>query len=371
MRTDWRKDRLFATIEPVSPKKEMPAFHVYGIGDDMGFTFEEKEKNHSKYAAITGYEGTTRVLYISEEIAGLPVRSIAPHAFAGRKDIEDVYVPERVDAIGAYAFHNAEHLRRLHLTDHITDLYDGAIRQCNELSEIEITFSKPDSFRLLKDLLGDTDAHVPVLLHCPFENNRDGDSVRSERCDLSAGSHMVSAALSFPSFADNYQEDTMARALHEKIDGSGYEARQVVSRTAIDFRHYDTLFQRFTYDEPATAVDCAFRRLLYPYQLEPAAEERYRTYIKEKSAEILPMMIRGDREDLFDDKGNIRYIPISTAETEHRIRFMASEKLIEDTAKEPTNQALAEAPNPVISAILLNHWQENGNNTETFDLDAL
>ena len=92
MRTDWRKDRLFATIEPVSPKKEMPAFHVYGIGDDMGFTFEEKEKNHSKYAAITGYEGTTRVLYIPEEIAGLPVRSIAPHAFAGRKDIEDVYV---------------------------------------------------------------------------------------------------------------------------------------------------------------------------------------------------------------------------------------------------------------------------------------
>ena len=180
-----------------------------------------------------------------------------------------------------------------------------------------------------------------------------------------------SMRLTFPEYVREAREDTMARALHEKIDGSGYEARQVVSRTAIDFRHYDTLFQRFTYDEPATAVDCAFRRLLYPYQLEPAAEERYRTYIKAKSAEILPMMIRGDREDLFDDKGNIRYIPISTAETEHRIRFMASEKLIEDTAKEPTNQALAEAPNPVISAILLNHWQENGNNTETFDLDAL
>ena len=61
--------------------------------DAMGFTWEKITYRGSDAAEITGYEGKLPDLKIPEEMEGLPVRSIAAHAFSGRSDIRSVVLP--------------------------------------------------------------------------------------------------------------------------------------------------------------------------------------------------------------------------------------------------------------------------------------
>lgn len=128
----------------------------------------------------------------------IPVEEIAGRAFASRADLEELILPESIRCIRSFAFHNCAHLHYVKLSDSVVDYYDGALRQCPELQDIELTLHTPGHFRLLKELVGDSDAMLPLTIHLPMG---------------------ATAALTFPSYADNYQEDTMARAIHEHIEG--------------------------------------------------------------------------------------------------------------------------------------------------------
>ena len=55
-----------------------------------GYSYQIIRYHGEESAEITGYEGTLRSMSVPDEIEGLPVRSIGKHAFAGRRDLEEV-----------------------------------------------------------------------------------------------------------------------------------------------------------------------------------------------------------------------------------------------------------------------------------------
>ncbi|SFG15412.1 leucine-rich repeat protein [Oribacterium sp. WCC10] len=376
----------------------------------MALTYEVKNEKGTFIASVTGYEGPVRTLFVPEylvenpecEASGniyddkktdnenrpagaendevsagnaidgrmsFPIAEINNQAFASRDDIESVILSDKVKRIRPYAFHNCHHLHYMKLTDSVIDYYDGAIRQCLELQEIDITFNQRGNFRLLKEIIGDSDAMIPVLVHFPVDEeylrademlkDLPDRAVKREEVEKPDGSFfmrtMVTAALTFPSYADNYEEDTFSRAFHEHIEGSGYNTRQLVTRTGIDFSGYDRQFQRFTYDEPASAVNAAFGRLMYPWRLSEENKEQYREYLRKHSPEILPKLIRGQKAPRFGHEGELVWIPQDRRRTDEKIRFMVDEELIAEDAIAPALEVASQEGAVLTSAMLMDY----------------
>lgn len=396
----------------------------------MAFTFEIKTERNRTFASVTGYDGPVRTLFVPAETADhIPVEEIAGRAFASRADLEELILPESIRCIRSFAFHNCAHLHYVKLSDSVVDYYDGALRQCPELQDIELTLHTPGHFRLLKELVGDSDAMLPLTIHFPVDPEHpradehfllpgwdtassgtgqdltlpgaasaspgiasslttfastsagitasgarsadpDATPLVQSRAD---GRYYATAALTFPSYADNYQEDTMARAIHEHIEGAGYATRQLVTRTGIDFQGYDRQFPRFTYDEPASAVNAAFGRLMHPYRLEPAFRAQYEDYLRAQSPTILPRMLRGEREERFGHEGELRWIPQDAPRTAERLSFLVTHELILEEAIQPALDVCTEVQDITSAALLMDYDRKHfvaasGSGPEIFEL---
>ena len=220
----------------------------------MGFLYEKTEKGIS----ITGYEGAVRDLQAPRMIDGLPVRRIAPSAFADRGDIRSVRLPDTVEELGRSAFYMCRNLAAIFLPGSIRHFGDSVFRQCAKLAEAELTILT-GHYDILKDLINDTEQSLHILIHMP-----DGD-----------------AALTFSDYLPTYQENTMARLVHFHIEGAGFAFRECVKRDGIDFREYDKLFDRIRYGDEKTAAQTALDRLMLPYRLSERAKEQYRQYLAE------------------------------------------------------------------------------------------
>ena len=379
----------------------------------MAFTFEIKTERNRTFASVTGYDGPVRTLFVPAETADhIPVEEIAGRAFASRADLEELILPESIRCIRSFAFHNCAHLHYVKLSDSVVDYYDGALRQCPELQDIELTLHTPGHFRLLKELVGDSDAMLPLTIHFPVEpahpradehflvpgvasaaqdsaSSLPGAASTSSIIAAAAraydpnstplfqsrgdGRYYATAALTFPSYADNYQEDTMARAIHEHIEGAGYATRQLVTRTGIDFQGYDRQFPRFTYDEPASAVNAAFGRLMHPYRLESSFRAQYEDYLRAQSPTILPRMLRGEREERFGHEGELRWIPQDSARTAERLSFLVTHELILEEAIQPALDVCTEVQDITSAALLMDYNRKHfaaasGSGPEIFEL---
>ena len=118
----------------------------------MPFLYQKTDYRGESCVEITGFEGTARSLTIPDRLEGLPVRSIGKHAFAGRKDVQEVELPQSLRRLSLFALHNCSRLSTMSLFDSVDDYYDGVIRQCGALEEITIRGSGR-SFALMKQML--------------------------------------------------------------------------------------------------------------------------------------------------------------------------------------------------------------------------
>lgn len=249
----------------------------------MPLLYEKIQYLREDCLEITGFEGTVRSLTIPDRIGDLPVRSIGKHAFAGRSDLVEVILPPSVKRLSLFAFHNCAKLRRMSLHDSVEDYYDGVIRQCTSLEEIEIRF-KGRSYALVKDMLGDNDHAMSFHLIFPSEEIR----------------------LSFPDYALIASENTMARTIQFAYEGGGYAYRQCVRKKEIKYREYDRLFTFMEHDDPSFAAVIASDRLMFPHDLDAAAESSYTEFLRQHAAMALERFIRNrqtDRVRLITDRG--------------------------------------------------------------------
>ena len=218
----------------------------------MPFLYGKTAYQGESCIEITGYTSEARSLTIPDEIEGLPVRIIGRHAFAARKDLQEIVLPRSVKRLSRFAFHNCGALKKIRLYDSVEDYYDGAIRQCAALCEIELVTSGI-TYTLMKEMLEDNDHAVSFHLFMPSADFR----------------------LPFPAYALIASENTFARTIQFAYEGGGYAYRQCVRKKEIRFREYDRLFPFMEHDDPSYAAVIAADRLLFPYNLDAVSEERY------------------------------------------------------------------------------------------------
>lgn len=275
------------------------------------FLFEEVEKKGERGLAITGYSGKTRVLSVPEYLengAGerLPVLEVVAHAFDGREDLEKVELPKSIRALRAFSFFNCKALREFTLWDSVEDYYDGSLRQCLVLSHINVHFEKEENYQIVRDILGDSDRRLQFHLYFSESSlNMNTASVVTssgaatssrEKADSyerngTASSSTKELSLLFPGYVDKVREDTMARQIHDTIDGCGYSYRQTVGRRRIDLRLYDKLFSRAIHDTKGAAVYIALGRLRYPAELLDKAREDYLAFLSEEDSFSISLLI--------------------------------------------------------------------------------
>ena len=275
------------------------------------FLFEEVEKKGERGLAITGYSGKTRVLSVPEYLengAGerLPVLEVVAHAFDGREDLERVELPKTIRALRAFSFFNCKALREFTLWDSVEDYYDGSLRQCLALSHINVHFEKEENYQIVRDILGDSDRRLQFHLYFSESSlNMNMDSVVTssgaatssrEKADSYERNSSVSSStkelsLLFPGYVDKVREDTMARQIHDTIDGCGYSYRQTVGRRRIDLRLYDKLFSRAIHDTKGSAVYIALGRLCFPAELLDKAREDYLAFLSEEDSFSISLLI--------------------------------------------------------------------------------
>lgn len=234
----------------------------------MSLIYETKtDQKRQPYLEITGYEGKISYLNIPEAIGDMPVKSVGSSAFAGRSDLVSVCLPGTVEILRRNSFYNCPNLREITLYDRVEDYYDGVIRQCRSLRRITLCLTR-DDYSVLKEMLGDNDRKLMFCL------KRAGGERR----------------FVFPAYVYDFVEDVEARVLHHKIEGCGYAYRECVTRKGVDCRAYDALFSRIAQEEPQTAAQIAFARLMYPGELDEPAKERYEAYLKNRSGAILRVL---------------------------------------------------------------------------------
>ena len=275
------------------------------------FLFEEVERKGERGLVLTGYSGKTRYLsvppYLDNECGEkLPVLEIAAHAFDGREDLEKVELPKTIRALRAFSFFNCKALREFTLWDSVEDYYDGSLRQCLALSRITVYFEREENYQIVRDILGDSDRRLQFHLYLlDGSRNTNTDSVVTspetatssrEKADSyernsSVRSSTKELSLLFPGYVDKVREDTMARQIHDTIDGCGYSYRQTVGRRRIDLRLYDKLFLRAIHDTKGAAVYIALGRLRYPAELLDKAREDYLAFLSEEDSFSLSLLI--------------------------------------------------------------------------------
>ena len=253
----------------------------------MPFLFARIQYRGEDCAEITGFTGEVRILVIPETIGGLVVRSIGKHAFAARKDLQEVILPRSLRRLSLFAFHNCSGLRKMSLYDGVDDYYDGVIRQCSSLEEIELT-ADGSSYALMKEMLEDNDRAMSFRLRLPEEEIR----LSFPDYALIASENTEEIRLSFPDYALIASENTMARTIQFAYEGGGYAYRQCIRKKEIRFREYDRLFPFMEHDDPSFAAVIASDRLMFPHDLDAAAEERYLTFLRTHAAEALDRFIR-------------------------------------------------------------------------------
>ena len=88
-------------------------------------------------AEITEYEGTDEILEIPDSAGGKPVTRIADNAFASKKTLKEVVLPDTVTEIGSEAFFADSELTKIVLPGNLKTIGISAFRRSG-LSEIEI-----------------------------------------------------------------------------------------------------------------------------------------------------------------------------------------------------------------------------------------
>ena len=244
------------------------------------YSIEESKKDNHKYVTITGFEGSVSNLVVPDEIEGLPVEVIGGRAFSGRQDITSVELPETVNTLGGFAFHNCREMKRISLYDSLDDYYDGVCRQCDSLRLVEVTINR-GWFEVVRNFLADNDKTLRFIL----------------RVKDNSASGYTTTCLTFPEYVYDFNENTMARTIQFSIAGSGMFYRECVDRRSIDYHGYDRLFEKAVIDGNAISEDIALGRLLYPVDLLPGYRDAYESFVRKNAGSILKRLVENAGEE--------------------------------------------------------------------------
>lgn len=269
----------------------------------------DKVKDGVRICRCLGLDGRVE---IPEAIGGMPVREIAPYAFAqvqrnvpsgekftvgvetGGSDgegepadfqkgeenlpeicgdrLEFLELPPSLKKIGAYAFYGCGNLREIRAFSTIADLGAGLFTGCYGIEKLDIRII-PGEKSCLKEMLSELRQTLSV-------DYRDADGE-------------LAARLIFPEFFEESVENTPARILMREMHGCGHMYRNAFVGTEFQFPVYDRLFPYVQVEEKALLVtELALNRLMYPCHLSADAAAVYGRYLEEHGKEVVEAAAR-------------------------------------------------------------------------------
>lgn len=228
----------------------------------------------------------SRVVIIDRE-------AVKPHEYDRNDTIEEVILTDRVKRVGSFAFSRCSRLRKITLSDSVTDFGDGVIRDLGSLREIEVTI-RHGNYGAVKELLADSDAEMLFRLHIE-DNSADLASEESRR-------RTIEVMLVFPAYISIPEENTMARQINFDIQGSGMGYREAVLRKGIKYRDYDSLFSKAAVDNTVLAAKIAVSRLLFPHELSDKSKAVYEEFLKSRTRDICLWLAGGKVLTRTEDK---------------------------------------------------------------------
>ena len=229
---------------------------------------------------LSGVRDAGVALTVPDSRDGAAVRRVARGAFRELSGVRTLDFAPGIAEIGDFACYGMPDLISVSLSETLTEVGDAVFRACDALQSVH--YAAPQgNFYALRALLSEPE---PAF-----------------RCELKLSDG--EAELYFPSFQNEFDEDTMARAIHPRIEGCGYAFRECVTRREIDFFQYDRQFERAAAAEREVACRIAIGRLRSPYRLAEVRRKAYRDYLAAESETAAELAFRdwkrsGDRERL-------------------------------------------------------------------------
>ena len=229
---------------------------------------------------LSGVRDAGVALTVPDSRDGKTVCRVARGAFRELPGVRTLDFPPGIAEIGDFACYGMPDLISVSLSETLTEVGDAVFRACDALQSVH--YAAPQgNFYALRALLSESE---PAF-----------------RCELKLSDG--EAELYFPSFQNEFDEDTMARAIHPRIEGCGYAFRECVTRREIDFFQYDRQFERAAAAEREVACRIAIGRLRSPYRLAEVRRKAYRDYLAAESETAAELAFRdwkrsGDRERL-------------------------------------------------------------------------
>lgn len=195
-----------------------------------------------------------------------------PPALAG-ETLTELALPPSLRRIGAYAFYNCSHLRRISFHGTLKDLGAGLFTGCHGVRELSLTLDDTRTSGLREMLI-----EIPECLRVELHGAEE-------------------ARLVFPEYFEESVENTPARILMIRMHGSGMNYRNCFYERRLDLKAYDGCFARAAALEDAdTVTEMALSRLLLPTDLSKEAADHYRAWLSEHAGEALAWAV--DRQDL-------------------------------------------------------------------------
>ena len=229
---------------------------------------------------LSGVQDAGVALTVPDSRDGKTVCRVARGAFRELSGVRTLDFAPGIAEIGDFACYGMPDLISVSLSETLTEVGDAVFRACDALQSVH--YAAPQgNFYALRALLSEPE---PAF-----------------RCELKLSDG--EAELYFPSFQNEFDEDTMARAIHPRIEGCGYAFRECVTRREIDFFQYDRQFERAAAAEREVACRIAIGRLRSPYRLAEVRRKAYRDYLAAESETAAELAFRdwkrsGDRERL-------------------------------------------------------------------------
>ena len=218
---------------------------------------------------LSGVQDAGVALTVPDRRDGKAVRRVARGAFRELPGVRTLDFAPGIAEIDDFACYGMPDLVSVTLSETLTEVGDAVFRACDALQSVH--YAAPQgNFYALRALLTEPE---PAF-----------------RCELKLSDG--EAELYFPSFLNEFDEDTMARAIHPRIEGCGYAFRECVTRREIDFFQYDRQFARAAAAEREPACRIAIGRLRYPYRLSEARREEYRAYLAAESETAAELAFR-------------------------------------------------------------------------------
>ena len=218
---------------------------------------------------LSGVRDAGVALTVPDSRDGAAVRRVARGAFRELSGVRTLDFAPGIAEIDDFACYGMPDLVSVTLSETLTEVGDAVFRACDALQSVH--YAAPQgNFYALRALLSEPEP----AFRCELKL-RDGE-----------------AELYFPSFLNEFDEDTMARAIHPRIEGCGYAFRECVTRREIDFFQYDRQFARAAAAEREAACRIAIGRLRYPYRLAEVRRKAYRDYLAAESETAAELAFR-------------------------------------------------------------------------------